>query len=88
MHPVTLAAYRKARPCASAVGGGADKMQLTGAESTTQNNYENFQMCLIQVLRQARKKAALFVKVQPCSISKLQQQAGQSTRERPWSCLI
>ena len=65
MHPVTLAAYRKARPCANAVGGGADKMQLTGAESTTQNNYENFQMCLIQVLRQARKKQHCSSKFNP-----------------------
>lgn len=79
MHPVTLAAHHKAGPCARAVGESGG-VQFTGEWRKLQPriNYENYQMCLIQMLAQRKEHCSL--KLNSVLESKLQQ-AGQAARE-------
>lgn len=82
MHTVTLAAYHKA-----SLHAGADNMAASwGRKLQLRVNYENYQTCLIRMLRRARGKQYCASKFNPAPApeSKLQQ-AGESTRARPWS---
>lgn len=79
MHPVTLAAHHKAGPCARAVGeSGGVAFTGEGRKLQPRINYENYQMCLIQML--ARRKGHSSLKLSSVLESQLQQ-AGEAARE-------
>lgn len=79
MHPVTLAAHHKAGPCARAVGeSGGVEFTGEGRKLQPRINYENYQMCLIQML--AGRKEHCSLKLSSVLESQLQQ-AGQAARE-------
>lgn len=71
MHPVTLAAYHKAGPCANAVGGrghvrGCGGCSLVGKKKHQPRiNYENYRTRSIQMLQEARRNKYCSLKLNP-----------------------